>query len=190
MDSCRRAYPDIFFLDKRLLSVDYERRDEYEMYGARTIPIRWADTNARVPYRECMLEKYRSYGLDYNIWKEQAMWHRDTLQEDRLFKHLGLEEGQEYTLVNRFFGTQSQLVAQIPRQGIEMCTIEGYSLFDWCKIIECAKEVHTVSTSVLFILECLDLGDKPIHVYPRIPIERDFKNVDYLLTPNKYILHA
>jgi hypothetical protein len=95
--------------------------------------------------------------------------------------------------VNKYFGSFSQLEADIQANTdlpiIEMRTIPGYSLFDWAAVIEKADQVHTVSTSIIYILEQLELGQKPIHLYLRKPIEQDFRNVDYILTSNYYLPH-
>lgn len=189
VEGLNRAYPLVFFVDRKKFDVDYNNREDYVLDGVRYLPLRWADTNAKVPYRECMMEKYRTYGMDYHIWKQQAMWVRNKEKEDALYKHLGLEEGQEYTLVNRFFGTNSQLVAPIQEKGIEMCTIPGYSIFDWTKVICNASQVHTVSTSILFMLELLDLNTPEIHIYARKPIEQNFDTVSYIFEKHKYIQH-
>lgn len=189
VDGLIRAYPDIFFLDKNLLSVDYNRKEQYSEHGAIVIPIRWADTNARVPYNRCMEIKYTTYGYDWQDWRKKAMWTRNIPAENSLFSMLGLVEGQQYTLVNRFFGSQSQFAAQILVNGIEMLTMPNYSLFDWAKVIENASAIHTASTSIIYLLELLDLKAPEIHLYPRKPITDHFRDVDYILQKHKYIFH-
>lgn len=184
-----RAYPDISFIDKERLNIDYLSKEDRIEDGVRYIPFRFADQILKVPYSRCMASKYEIFNMDCSTWKQQAMWTRDRQKEQALFDLLGLKEGQEYTLVNRFFGTQSQLVAPIAEKGVEMCTIEGYSLMDWAKIIEQASVIRTVSTSLFYLLELLNLQAKEIHLYPRKPIETDFRNIDYLFTKN-YILHV
>jgi hypothetical protein len=182
------AFPDIYWVDRTKYLANYNSKEDYVKDGIRYLPMRFADQILKLPYDRCMAAKYQLYHMDYREWKEQAMWHRDEEKEDKLFKQLGLQEGQEYTLINRFFGTNSQLVAPIPDNGVEMGTIEGYSLFDWGKVIQNATIIKTVSTSLLFILEILDLKAKEIHLFPRKPIEQDFRNVEYLFTKN-YQLH-
>jgi hypothetical protein len=66
-----------------------------------------------------------------------------------------------------------------------MRQIEGFSLFDWAKVLEGAKEIHTVSTSVLYILDLLETG--PVHVYVRAPNEKDHSFYDYIFTDSKFI---
>jgi len=191
VDGCNRAYPHILFVHKSVLSLDVNRRDDYEIHGTKVFGLRWADTNMNVTYDRCMRAKYDTYGLDFNIWKENAMWERDREKEDSLFDMLGCGEG-EYNLVNSIFGSQSQL--RIPIEvsngvrNVNMRTIPGYSLFDWQKVLENAKEIHSVSTSLIYILECLELS-QPIHLYCRKPLEYNFDTVIYILKSHDYILH-
>lgn len=189
VEGLNRAYPLVFFVDRTQFNIDYNNREDYVKDGVRYVPLRWADTNAKVPYRECMMEKYRTHNMDYHIWKQQAMWVRDREKENSLYKHLGLHDGEEYTLVNRFFGTHSQLISPIEERGVEMCTIPGYSIFDWAKVICNASQIHTVSTSILFMLELLELKAPEIHLYRRAPMESDFSTIEYILQKHKYILH-
>src|ERR1700748_610570 len=102
-DGLNRAYRDITFIDKSMMNIDYNRRDDYILNGVRVLPLRWSDINAGVPYSKCMSQKYANYGLDYNIWPDQAMWNRDLNKEAELMHLLGIEEETEFTLVNRFF---------------------------------------------------------------------------------------
>ena len=70
---------------------------------------------------------------------------------------------------------------------MDMRNIDGFSLYDWAMVIEGAKEIHTVSTSILYILELLKV--KPVvNLYKRFPDEKDHRNYDYLLKNNKYRL--
>ena len=40
---------------------------------------------------------------------------------------------------------------------IEMNLLEGYTVFDWCKVIENANEISIVDTSLNYIIEKLNL---------------------------------
>ena len=193
IEGLSRAYPDIIFLDKDFMTIDYNRKDDYIIGGIRVIPFRWADQILGLPYTECMSSKYTLVGQDWKTWKEKAMWARYTARENSLYEYLGLHGVQEYTLINRFWGSNSQFCAAIPpQQGfvVEMGSIRGYSLFDWQKVIQNATHIHTASTSILYILEMLELKAKEVHLYSRKPIEPHFDNVSYLFERHKYVLHV
>lgn len=195
VEGLNRAYPSIKFVDYRTIPINYESKEHYTTVlpkiGECTIlPLRWAGTILKLPYTQEMMAKYMLYGMDWREWKEGAMWERHLAVEQRLSTNLGIGD-KECVLINKIFGSDSQLKVNIPVIGgllnIEMITHYTYSLFDWAHILENASEIHTVSSSILYILELLDIK-APIHLYKRLPIEKDFKNVDYLFT-KPYILH-
>ena len=188
LDGNRRAYPDIQWvhvddIDKGLLEIKRkEVAGGYEVY-----PLRWANEILRLPYKDCMKAKYLWYGMNWRDWSKNAMWLRDEQRERRLVDLL-VATG-DYTLVNRFFRGDASGVVDIRVEGniVDMRNIDGFSLYDWAMVIEGAKEIHTVSTSILYILELLKV--KPVvNLYKRFPDEKDHRNYDYLLKNNKYRL--
>jgi hypothetical protein len=191
VEAFNRAYPTITFFDRTKINIDYKRRDDYIQDGMHFLPLRFADQILKLPYTQCMSSKYRMYDMEYSIWRQQAMWVRDRKKEEELFILYGCDKGS-YNLVNKFFGTHSQMqVPIIVNNGlpcIEMRTIPGYSLFDYAKIVENATEIHVVNSAIFFMLELLDLKAKQPNLYRRHPIEQDFRNIDYLFTKD-YILH-
>lgn len=189
VEGLNRAYPHITFIDVNGCGFDLTRQEQYEVthpvYGeCIVLPIRFAGDMLKLLYNEVMAAKYQMYGLDWREWRNNAMWQRDKKKEKALRKVVGKGD----IVINRFFRSDSSGCAQIDAKGIEMSTIEGFSLFDWCGILEEAKEIHTVSTSIIYLLEMLPITSE-IHLYKRIPDEHDFKNVEYLLQRHKYILH-
>jgi len=195
VEGFNRAFPDITFVDWRTLQIDYNNTNQYECIvenvGVCTIlPFRFAGDLLKLPYRYVMKAKYLLYGLDWQIWKEQAMWVRDTSKEYDIAFDNYIGSKNPNILINNTFGSEGNLRINIPIKGVEMKITNGISLFDYSKLIEDATEIHTVSTSIIYLLEMLDLTAKEIHLYPRVPIETDFKNIDYLLQKHKYIPHA
>lgn len=190
VEGCQRAYPDITFADWRTVHCNYELKTEHDWQGYRVVPLRWNVDILAVHYDRCMETKYTLCGWDYREWKELAGWNRVRASEDALFDKLGLED-KEYVLVNDTFSSFMNQRIKMPtdfggRKVVEMGVIDNYSLFDWAKVIENAAEVHTVSTSLFYILEMMDLK-QPLHLYPR-PTDPKYKHVDYLFT-KPYILH-
>lgn len=189
VDGLNRAYPKVTFVDYRNLPIDYERKDEHDSNGYRVVPLRWSDSLCNVPYHLCMQSKYQLFGKDVSEWRKGAMWQRDKWKEKLLLKQLGVQEGK-YILVNTNYQSDSKAQALIkpdsPLRIVHMTTYQGYSLFDWALLIENAAEIHTVSTSLFYLLEMLDLS-QPIHLYPRNN-DPHFKHIDYLFT-KPYILH-
>lgn len=151
-----------------------------------------------MPYKDCMKSKYGMFEQDWHRWREGAMWIRDEYREKELQYRILKDEdyvfnGKPYCLVNQKFGTNSQLHKSIlPETGLpvfNMAALSGYSLFDWAKLIENASEIHAVSTSIIYLLEMLDLKAPEVHLYNRTIKGQGFDNIDYLLTKHKYIFH-
>lgn len=185
MEGLQRAYPDIKFVDWRSMNVDYEKKYEHDWGTYRVIPLRWNVEIMGVPYTQCMASKYSMFGLDYNDWKEHAMWERNEKRERSLAYLLGIDLNKPYRLINRYFGSNSQYQVNImPNSGFEMRSIEGYSLFDYAMIIENAEYINVSNSSILYLLELLGLKAKQITLYARHPIEKGFKNTEYLHTKN------
>lgn len=188
VDGLKRAYPTIEWQDASVHPSPIDEKREVIQDDVRYVPLRWSMEITGTPYSQVMRSKYDMYGLDFRMWKEHGRWLKDGLPELELIKLLNLPK--EFALVNRYFQSDFGGKAQIPvldMPTVEMRTIPGFSLFDWMAVAERATEIHTVSTSLLYLLELKPPGC-PVHLYPRLPQETDFRNVDYLFT-NAYILH-
>ena len=51
---------------------------------------------------------------------------------------------------------------------IDLEIIDGFSLFDWCKVIENAQEIHTVHTSMPYLIDKLDIKAEKYYMYQGI----------------------
>lgn len=188
----KRAYPQITFIPQSIVKPElFDIKEKIEVGGIEMAPIRWSDSYMKKPYRFVMSCKYEMYDLDWRIWKNHAMWEIQPEKCFSLMNHLGIKNGDKYNFINKRFGTNAERSVDIQVtndfKNIEMTEIEGYSLFDWTMVLSHATEIHTVSTSLLFMMEMLPLN-QPIHLYCRKPIEQDFNFVSFLFT-KPYILH-
>ncbi len=68
--------------------------------------------------------------------------------------------------------------------------MDGYSIFDWCKVIENASEIHMIETSLNYVLESKEMRDKitrNLNLYSR---HYNFSEVEYLFKlPWNYITY-
>lgn len=182
-----KHFPDINFVRKSdYTDIPYESQQvEHTKYG-KLLPYRFAGTSMY----DCMRAKYELYDKPLDIWRN-LHWRRDYLKEQNLAILLDLPE--KYILVNRNFcqpdmGLKHGMKVKSKLPVIEMQMIHGFSMLDWTGVIEGATEIHTVNTSILYMLEVMKLT-QPIHLYPRgIHGEMLFEHTDYL--HNKpYIYH-
>lgn len=187
-----KHFPEITFIDKSILTIDYERKDEYDLNGATVIPLRFADGILKLPFTDCMKSKYLYFGKDWQDWRG-CSWVRDTAKEDELYYNvLGLKDGEKYNLINSTFRSNSTGKVNVHLSGgdrkVFMKEVAGFTLLDWSKVIERANTIHTVSTAINYIIEILPLAAREIHLYVRRPDEKNFANIDFLFT-KKYRLH-
>lgn len=184
-----KHFPDIDMRPKSEVNIPYEIRDmAYTEYG-RMLPYRFASENMRLPLTKCMQSKYEIYGHNYLMWRE-LLYKRFYDKEHQLVELTGAKGN--YILVNRFFGEVFRngqitpiITSDLPV--IEMSAIEGYSLIDWLTIIENAKEIHTANTSIMYLLELIQLKI-PVYVYKRKTWgETDFEHTRELWTNDKFI---
>lgn len=107
-----------------------------------------------------MRAKYRRFGIDWEDWSEYFRYQRNCDKENDLFYNvLNLDDEMEYNFVNKTFGTipHSRVHEEVyPKKdliNIEMRLIEGYTIFDWLKVIENSTNFYSVDTAILFLME-------------------------------------
>lgn len=186
------AYHKVVFVDHTKFNIDYNNKQYAIIDGMVHLPMRYSESLIGLPYKYHMKSKYDFLGKDWRAWKESAMYKRNRIREISLCTHLGLNDGKEYNLISMNFGNAGKAVAidvKNDLKNIELTPVEGYSLFDWSRVIENATNIHAVSSSSLYLFELLNLKAKDVHMYPRLPAEQNFDFVDFLFTKN-YILHV
>jgi hypothetical protein len=188
-----KHFPDIPFIDKDMVDIDYECRDTIIKNNTTIVPFRFADQILRVSYRNCMASKYRMFDLPVDMWRE-LRWERDLDNENKLFyKVLGLKDKDKYNLINTNFMSDFSGHARIKihndYKNITMEHIPDFSMLDWGMVIERAKSIYTVATSLMYIIEIIDTSKmEELHLYKREGMENHHEYYDYLLT-KKWVLH-
>lgn len=188
-----KHFPRIVFIDKSLLNIDYNITYTKTIGNATIVPIRWSDSIQRVPYREVMRAKYDMLNLDWREWKTGFWCDRDQDAENHLFYNiLGLQDQESYNLISQQFQTGGRLNGHIEvnngLRNVEMRFIDGYTLFDWLKVMQRATNIHAIASSNVYLFELYEMAAKEIHLYPRKPVEMDHANYEYILT-KQYTLH-
>jgi hypothetical protein len=120
-----------------------------------------------------MEAKYNFLELDFSDWSDYFTFERNSKRENNLYYNiLNLKDDSNYILINRKYGSPPNSVdcTHIDlskfNEYIELDYIDGINLFDWCKVIENAKEIHTVDTSINYIIDKLSLNSK-LELYSR-----------------------
>jgi len=142
------------------------------------VPLQFASEGVygHFDFKENLYSKYKFVGLNYNDWSSYIKIKRNYDKEDQLY---ALKVKQKpYILVNRNYGTvpvkREDIAVNSDKAVVELEYVEGYNLFDWIKIIEEADEVHTLQTSLAYILEVLK--KQKVYIYHRTKNANDIKN--------------
>tara|TARA_R100000908_G_C3747826_1_gene142832 strand:+ start:851 stop:1543 length:693 start_codon:yes stop_codon:yes gene_type:complete len=121
-----------------------------------------------------MLAKYESVGLDPSDWANYFKFERNIKREERLYNKLITPEieGEGYILRSEYYGSPPKPARyNLPYEGkfniIDIKFYENVNIFDWCKIIENASEIHMVDTCFIYICEKLNLKSKSNFLYSR-----------------------
>lgn len=123
---------------------------------------------------ELMRVKYTRYGLDWKDWASSVKFERNHETEDDLRKHLGIEKGDPFVIYNDSYGfnmPHNGVVKSIPEdydgKVIKLQVFNEATIFDWCWIFENAEQIHTVDTSILYVVESLDVKAELMSCHPR-----------------------
>ena len=139
-----------------------------------------ADRTFNTDPTRIMSAKFGLAGMDHTDWAEYFKFNRNKEREDQLYYMvLGLKDDSEYVYVNDITNTDLRKTSSMAEKSydypvVENKIYEGFTLFDWIKVWENAKEIHTQPTAMCFILDVIDT-DAKIFYYPKD--ERQYKDV-------------
>ena len=113
-----------------------------------------------------MYSKYNLLGIDYHDWVTFFEFERNFKKEEELIDLLGIKN-TDYNCVNRMFGSppNSQNCQHMDNydNSVEMRYIEGFNIFDWIGVLLGANHIYTVETSLLYILNKLNLENVTVY---------------------------
>jgi hypothetical protein len=148
--------------------------------------LRGLDLNDHSDLENMMLDKYR-LAEKQNILAGKSDWHDIQIKfnyekGDQLFAKI--YNGVDYVFVNEMSQAGNISIDTGNENTIKMQQIDGFTLFDWFILMLEAKEIHTVSTSILFVLQALHNDGHeipPVFIYPRPNYDglRGIKNLDF-----------
>lgn len=142
--------------------------------------------------KDCMEAKYMLLEANPEMWKT-LNFTRNKTKEEQLKQYLNIKPDDKFIFVNNnFAGPEYNYKIDIKLQTnlkiVYQKYIDGFSLLDWCGVLEQAEEIHTVSTAVFFVIESLKLEKTSLHLYPRKPLDKDLSPIKTLIS-NKWICH-
>lgn len=184
---------DIFWISKYIPDIEWYKVSDYfpgkELFNyagfGETEEFIFADPSTadrtfNTDPTRIMSAKYGLVGLDHRDWADYFKFNRNKEREDQLYYMvLGLKNDSEYVYVNDITNTDLRKTSSMADKSYDYPVIEnkiydGFSLFDWIKVWENAKEIHTQPTAMCFIMDVIDT-DAKIFYYPKD--ERQYKDV-------------
>jgi len=131
--------------------------------------------------------KYKFFfNKDYHDWKNYFSINRNIEREINLIRTLKLDINEPFNLINRNFGTPPNFLTnhQInPSNGLKniyMDIVPGFNIFDWIGVIEKATEIHTMETSLYYILEKLGIEEN-VYIYSKYTFQHgEYDNYEYM----------
>jgi hypothetical protein len=104
-----------------------------------------------------MQAKYMLLEADPKLWRTLS-FNRNQEKENKLKQYLNISSDDKFIFINNHFaGPEFNYKLDINLKTdlriIHQEYIEGFTLLDWCGVLEQAKEIHTVSTSLFFVID-------------------------------------
>lgn len=128
------------------------------------------------------------HNIDFSDWQKYIKINRNKDKENELYyNYFGLKDSSRYILANQNYG-QGQIregILENIRQVSDLPIIwnqfvGGFTLFDWIKVIENAVQIHTVDTSIQYIIESIPIKAEKLFLYPRHPEHTQKALIDVL----------
>lgn len=185
---------DIYF---PTLNDDFPGKEIYEQFAGYVIEenaafISIATADLTHNDGKIMSSKYSMLGIDFSDWQQYFKFDRNLEKENDLYYNvLNLTDDSQFIFINNLYNTDikdSNLLSKnsFDLPAVELKIIDGYTLFDWCKVLEKAKEIHTINTSINYIIDVLDTTYDEYVIYAHD--EKNEKEIDYLFKkPHKML---
>lgn len=147
------------------------------------IPLQTAD---RIYNGSVMDAKYKLMNLKFDDWSDYLIINRNKKKEEELFRLLGIKENDEYIVVNNKFGSPPNFATKNIKINtdckiIDMGFYDGFTLFDWVKVLELSKEIHVVESSINYILEKENIEPSKVFIYSK-HVPSSFSHVKHLFS--------
>lgn len=176
--------PNISFIQQSQFN-----RQEYHSH----VEIPFQHAHSHVPQaQDCMQAKYMLLEASTDLWRTLS-FKRNREQEEKLKQHLNISSSDRFVFINNnFAGPEFNYKTDIEVDTNDRIVyqeyVPGFTLLDWCGVLEQASEIHTVSTALFFVIESMKLEQTPIHLYPRKPLDIDLSPIKTLIS-SRWICH-
>ena len=120
------------------------------------------------PTMSVMEAKYKCFNLEFSDWCDFFNFERNYVKEAELFDNVLKLQNKKYYIKNYFFNSPPIMqvcnsalnIKDVNLHEVILQHIDGFTLLDWCKVIENAEKIYTVDTSLTLIIEKLHTTDQ------------------------------
>lgn len=125
----------------------------------------------QLPGKRIMESKYLLINSSDEDWFDYFNFNRNLDKENDLYYNiLGLSDATSYVFINKMASVDPKYSSVLDNLSfnypiVELKIIDGFTLFDWCKVFENAMEIHTVHTGINYILDKLQLKSQKYNMY-------------------------
>tara|TARA_B100000925_G_scaffold288422_1_gene269388 strand:- start:1319 stop:2026 length:708 start_codon:yes stop_codon:yes gene_type:complete len=185
---------DIYFptIDDDFLGKDVYERGAGAVINENGAFISTATADMTHNDGKIMSSKYSMLGLDHSDWKDYFKFERNFDKEDDLYYNvLDLKDDSEFVFINNLYNTDIRDCELLSPENydlpvVELKIMDGFTLFDWCKVLEKAKSVFTINTSINYLIDVLDTSYEKYVIIAHG--EQNKREIDYLFsTPHEMI---
>lgn len=129
--------------------------------------------------------KYELAGVDLSVLRKIA-YRRNEQREQALYDLVTAECGSLYSLVHSNSNYGNPATINSAYSEVHFRPYDGYTVFDWRKVIEGAKEIHAIDSSLANLVDCLNT-DAELFYYKttKVPnkwdetiLVKDWKRID------------
>lgn len=175
-------------ISKNQHASNTEKYDEVKIIGFQDL-----NRNSGVPLEKqfydtaglSISKKWDSFYVERDFEKEKSVFNKYAPKEDYVFVHE--DTSRKYIIKRKYINKNYKIF--LPNNKI------AENIFDYCTIVEKAKEIHVIDSSFMFLVDCLNYNNPNqklyIHRYSRennewqLPI---LKKNWYIITPESTIL--
>lgn len=126
------------------------------------------------PPSEVMTCKYDGAEISYDDWSNYLKYKRDFDREKHLKQKLEITDNEPYIIVNQYYsfnkihnGVKNNIPKDYDGKVIYMNPNTTHKIFDWCWVFENAEQIHSVDTSIHYLIETLDTKADELIIHPR-----------------------
>ena len=152
----------------------YGMMDKIEVGEDIYLPLTYAEAHNSL---SLMIGKFDLAGVPVTDYRDAYKINRDYEREKLLVNTYGLHG--DFILVNEVYGTFPHTKKheinldsnyKIHKMSVQQDIDNGFHIFDWIYALEKAKEVHTVGTSICYLIDKY-CNENQIHLYERRTLE-------------------